>query len=113
MEKFPGRFLPYINLSLRRGEGFRVRREATIYLCLVTTGTDRVAKAVLSESIGEHLLWYLHTTTKREVSINLSIRLRLYSVNQYTSLKKIILQCYVSNNLLIRKLYIGGARNIV
>jgi hypothetical protein len=35
--------------------------EATIYLCLVTTGTDRVAKAVLSESIGEHLFWYLHT----------------------------------------------------
>jgi hypothetical protein len=34
--------------------------EATVHLCLVTTGTDGLAKLVLGESFGEEVFWYLH-----------------------------------------------------
>jgi len=36
--------------------------EAAVHLCLVTTGTDRVAELVLRESFGQEFVGYLHTT---------------------------------------------------
>ncbi len=43
--------------------------EATIYLSLVTTRTNRHTH-ILSESIREHLFWYLHTITLFAIGIN-------------------------------------------